>query len=101
MQYASLAIAKELPVESLKMIVRGHNQRDFPRSFSDMIFEVRIEGNLTQAQIEDLASEASAQCFVENTLAKAIPLTTTVSLNGKKVLTLARDPATERERRTP
>ena len=101
MQYASLAIAQELSVETLKMIVRGHNQRDFPRSFSDMIFDVRIEGNLTQEEIESLAREASAQCFVENTLAKAIPLTTNVSLNGTKVLTLSRDPATEKERPAP
>lgn len=95
MQYASLAIAKELPVDTLKMMVRAHNQRDFPRSFSDMIFEVRVEGNLTMEQLENLAREASEQCFVENTLAKAIPLTTTVFLNGKKVLNFTRDPADE------
>jgi len=77
------------------MIVRAHNQREFPRSFSDMIFEVRVEGNLTLEQLDNLAREASVQCFVENTLAKAIALTTTVFLNGKKVLTFTRDPATE------
>ncbi len=94
MQYASVAIAEELPVESMKMMVRGHNQRALPRSFTDLIFEVRLEGNLSSEQLEGLARDASDQCFVENTLAKSIPVTTDVYLNGKKSLTLTKGPAT-------
>ncbi len=43
-------------------------------------------------EVKTLAQEASANCFVENTLAKAIPLTTEVFLNGEKALTLKRIP---------
>ena len=58
----------------------------------DMIFEVRMDGSASVEQVTALAKEASANCFVENTLAKAIPLRTEVFLNEKKTLTLKRDP---------
>jgi hypothetical protein len=39
-----------------------------------------------------LAQEASDRCFVENTLAKALPVTTELHLNGKKIRTSTRGP---------
>jgi uncharacterized OsmC-like protein len=92
MQYASLAIAQELPIENMKIMVRGHMQRDLPRAFTDMIFEVRLEGGASTEQVANLARDASVRCFVENTLGKAIPITTEVYLNKEKVLTLNRSP---------
>jgi uncharacterized OsmC-like protein len=74
------------------MMVRAHTIRKKPRAFTDMIFEVRMDGAASEEQVNTLAREASANCFVENTLAKAIPLTTEVFLNEKKVLTLKRTP---------
>lgn len=92
MQYTSLVIGKDLPIDSIKMMVRGHTTRDLPRAFTDMIFEVRLEGSATPDQLEILAGEASERCFVENTLGKAIPVTTDVFLNGKKVLSRTKAP---------
>ncbi|MFQ5681944.1 MAG: OsmC family protein [Candidatus Binatia bacterium] len=91
MQYASVAMKKGVPIDTMKMTVRGHHSRE-SRAFKDMIFEIRLEGSASTEQAEGLAREASARCFVENTLAKAIPLTTEVYLNGSKFLTLARGP---------
>jgi uncharacterized OsmC-like protein len=92
MQYTSLVIGKELSIGDIKMMVRGHTTREIPRAFTDMIFEVRLEGAATQEQVETLARDASARCFVENTLGKAIPIMTEVYMNGKKALTLVRSP---------
>jgi uncharacterized OsmC-like protein len=93
MQYTSLVMEKELPIENIKMMVRAHTIRKKPRAFTDMIFEVRLDGTASTEQVNTLAKEASANCFVENTLAKAIPLTTEVFLNDNKVATLKRGPS--------
>ena len=95
MQYASLAIANELPIETLEMTVRGHHQLELPRLFQDVIFQVYLEGAIPESELEALAQEASRLCFAENTLGKGIPITTEVHLNGRKALTLTRDPHAE------
>jgi uncharacterized OsmC-like protein len=92
MQYASLAMEKELPIENIRLMVRAHTIREKPRAFTDMIFEVRIDGRASVEQIQNLAQDASANCFVENTLAKAIPLTTVVFLNDERTVTSTRNP---------
>jgi uncharacterized OsmC-like protein len=90
-----LAISRELPVEDLKVMARVHLVRNLPSFFKDMVFEVRLEGKLTDAEIEALAREASRHCFVENTLAKSMSITTEVRFNGQKLLTLNRNPEEE------
>lgn len=85
-------MVQELPIESLKMIVRAHISQELPSAFRDMIFQVYVEGAISEIQLESLAREASAHCFVENTLEKAMPITTDVHLNGRKVITLNRGP---------
>ena len=97
MQYTSLVMEKELPIENIKMMVRAHTIREKPRAFTDMIFEVRMDGSASVEQVNALAKEASANCFVENTLARTIPLTTEVFLNEKKILTLKRVPNLQTE----
>jgi uncharacterized OsmC-like protein len=97
MQYTSLVMEKELPIENVKMMVRAHTIREKPRAFTDMIFEVRMDGSASAEQVNALAKEASANCFVENTLARAIPLTTEVFLNEEKILTLKRVPNLQTE----
>ncbi|HEY7555041.1 MAG TPA: OsmC family protein [Candidatus Binatia bacterium] len=92
MQYTSLVMERELPIENIKMMVRAHTIREKPRAFTDMIFEVRLDGAAAAAEVKALAKDASANCFVENTLAKAIPLTTEVFLNDTKIVTLKRAP---------
>jgi uncharacterized OsmC-like protein len=90
-----LAIDQELPIEALRVTVRGHILRKPPSSFRDVIFEVQLEGNVAEEKIEALARGASGYCFVENTLAKAIPVTTEVKFNGRKLLTLNKGPQNE------
>ena len=93
MQFASLAISRELPIDTFKMVVRGHYQQDRPRYFRDVIFQIYMEGAPTREQLEALAPEASSYCFSENTLGRGIPITTEVYLNGNKVLESKKGPA--------
>ncbi|HEX9879692.1 MAG TPA: OsmC family protein [Candidatus Binatia bacterium] len=91
MQYTSVVIAKEIPIDSLKVTARAHHSQE-KRAFKDMIFQVYLEGGAVAEAAVDLAREASARCFVENTLNKSIPVTTEVHLNGKKILSSTRGP---------
>lgn len=90
MQYANVLKEKPLPVQSIKMLARAHNDRD-ARVFTDMIYQVDLTGSLSEADAQELAKAASARCFVENTIAKSLPITTEVSLNGKKVVSFTRN----------
>lgn len=92
MQYASLVIAQDLPIETLSMIVRGHILRKAPCHFLDIVYDVFIEGGISVERVERLVEEASHHCFVDNTLPKAIPIKTVVHLNGKEILTRSRGP---------
>ena len=71
------------------MFARAHNDRD-ARMFTDMIYQVGPAGSLSEADAQELAKAARARCFVENTIAKALPITAKVSLNGKKVVSFTR-----------
>jgi uncharacterized OsmC-like protein len=91
MQYVNVLKERLLPVESIRMLARAHNDRQ-AKIFTDMIFQVSLTGPITPADAEALARAASDRCYVENTLARAIPLTTEVELNGERVATLSRRP---------
>jgi len=90
MQYTNVLIEKPLPVQSIKMLARAHNDRE-ARVFTDMIYQVDLTGPISDADAEALAKAASERCFDENTIAKALPITTEVSLNGKKVIAFTRN----------
>ena len=91
MQYTSLVIAQDLPIENMKVTTRAHHSQE-ARAFKDLIFQVYLEGSLSADQAQKLARDASARCFVENTLNKSIPVTTEVHLNGNNILTSTRGP---------
>ena len=92
MQYVSLAIAQDLPIQTLSMIVRAHILRQVPCHFRDIVYDIFIVGSVSQEEVEQLAEEASHHCFVDNTLPKAIPVETIIHLNGKDVLRRRRGP---------
>jgi uncharacterized OsmC-like protein len=93
MQYVNVIRDENIAgVEGIKMLARAHNDRE-AKIFTDMIFQVSLTGSITPERAEALARAASARCYVENTLVKAIPLTTELELNGRRVATLSRTPA--------
>jgi len=91
MQYVNVLEERPLAVESMKIVARAHNDR-VARVFTDMVFRVSLSGPISTADAEQLARDASKRCFVENTLEKAIPLSTELELNGVQIATLSRHP---------
>jgi putative redox protein len=91
MQYVNVLQERPLPLEGLSVVARAHNDRE-ARVFTDMVFHVNLTGPISPGDAEALARAASKRCFAENTLDKAIPLTTEVELNGDPVVTLERRP---------
>ncbi len=91
MQYTSVVISKDIPIDSLNVTARAHHSAEL-RAFKDMIFQVYLEGSCSEDQALSLAQEASKRCFVENTLVKSLPLTTEIHLNGKKIRATTRGP---------
>jgi uncharacterized OsmC-like protein len=91
MQYVNVLREKPQPVEQITLVARAHNDRE-AKCFTDMIFQVSLTGALSAEEAEALARAASERCYVENTLARAIPLTTEVHLNGEHIATLSRQP---------
>jgi uncharacterized OsmC-like protein len=91
MQYVNVLQERPVPLEGISVLVRAHNDRE-ARVFTDMVFQVSLTGPISPGDAEELARAASKRCFVENTLEKAIPLTTEVELNGDPLVTLSRNP---------
>ena len=91
MQYVNVSTEESIPIESMKILARAHNDRE-AKIFTDMAFQVSLTGSITPEQAEALARAASRRCYVENTLERAISLTTHVELNGQPVVTLTRSP---------
>ncbi len=92
MQYARLATAKDIHVNGLELTARAHYSRRIRGSFTDIIYDVKIQSKEDHAKIIDLAKGAEEMCFAHQTLLKAgIKMTTTIHLNGQQIATLGTD----------
>ena len=84
-QYAKLAIAKSVPLASMKAVARGHFDRRIGGAFTDMIYEITIESPATEDAIRGIAREAESMCYAHNTLRKTVHMQTILTLNGKRL----------------
>ncbi len=84
-QYAKLAIAKDLPLVSMKTVARGHFDRRTGGAFNDMTYEISIESPANEDVIKLIAREAEAMCYAHNTLKKAVRMQTILTFNGKRL----------------
>jgi len=84
-QYAKLAIAKDVPLKSMKAIARGHFDRRIGGAFSDIIYDISIESPADEGLIRTLAQEAESTCYAHNTLKKVVHMQTNLTLNGKRL----------------
>ena len=84
-QYAKLAIAKDVPLKSMKAVARGHFDRRVGGAFSDMIYEIAIESPAGEESIRTIAREAELMCYAHNTLKKSVRMQTNLALNGKRL----------------
>jgi len=84
-QYAKLAIAKSVPLTSMKAVARGHFDRRMGGAFTDMIYDITIESPATEDAIREIAREAESMCYAHNTLEKTVHMQTILTLNGKRL----------------
>lgn len=84
-QYAKLAIAKSVPLTSMKAVARGHFDRRMGGAFTDMIYDITIESPATEDAIREIAREAESMCYAHNTLEKTAHMQTILTLNGKRL----------------
>jgi uncharacterized OsmC-like protein len=82
-QYAKLAIAKDVPLKSMRAVARGHFDRRPGGGFSDMIYEIAIESAADEDSIRAIAREAELMCYAHNTLKKSVRMQTNLTLNGR------------------
>lgn len=83
--YAEHSITRGIRLDSLRMKIDGKVVAQRPRRFSEVSYEVSITSKESDDTIRDLALRAVEDCYVTNTLRRAIPVTGTVIHNGKKI----------------
>src|SRR5262249_39148336 len=93
--YASVAIADEIPVKSLRIAALAHFDRVLVGgAFRDVTYDVRIDSDEPEERIRALAERAEEMCFASNTLSNAgALLTTKVPVKGTLIAPLTRPPA--------
>jgi putative redox protein len=84
-QYAKLAIAKSVPLTSLKTVARGHFDRRVGGAFKDIVYEIAIESPASADAISELAREAESMCYAHNTLKNSVRMQTNLMLNGERL----------------
>jgi uncharacterized OsmC-like protein len=84
-QYAKLALAKNVPLTSLKAVARGHFDRRVSGAFKDIIYEIDIESPASADVIIEIAREAELMCYAHNTLKTSVHIHTNLALNGERL----------------
>ena len=84
-QYAKLAIAKNVPLNSLRAVARGHFDRRVGGAFKDIIYEIAIESPASADAITEMAREAELMCYAHNTLKNSVHMETNLTLNGARL----------------
>jgi uncharacterized OsmC-like protein len=84
-QYAKLAIAKNVPLTSLRAVARGHFDRRVGGAFKDIIYEIAIETPASADAIHEIAREAELMCYAHNTLKNSVHMETNLTLNGERL----------------
>jgi len=84
-QFARVTILKNQKIDSMEMTARAHYDRSKLRRFTDIIYEVRLLGSESEERAIELLHEAEDRCFTHQSLRRAVPLTTILSLNGKRI----------------
>ncbi len=92
MQWAKIAVIEGLNIDNLAAIARGHTDRRIDGYFTDFVFDIKMDGKESEERIRQVAKESERFCFAHNTLKRAVPVTTNVTLNGKLVYASTSDP---------
>ena len=85
-QYATLAIARNIPISTMELAARGHFDRRIGGAFQDLIYDLKLQSSADSETFLSLAREAERMCYAHNTLKKAgVKMSTNLSLNGRQI----------------
>jgi uncharacterized OsmC-like protein len=84
-QYAKLALEKEIRIDSMKAVVRGHFDRRLGGAFTDIIYDTEIESPSSAEEVKMISQEADSMCYAHNTLKKSVRMQTNLALNGRLI----------------
>ncbi len=85
-QFATLAIARDLPLESIQLAARGHFDRRLGGAFEEIVYDLRLESRASPESVIALSKEAERMCYAHNTLKRAgVRMVTNLYLNGKQL----------------
>jgi uncharacterized OsmC-like protein len=83
-QYATLAIARDIPLDDIQLTARGHFDRRPGGAFEEIIYDLKLESQASPPSIVDLSREAERMCYAHNTLKRGVVrMVTNLYLNGK------------------
>ena len=85
-QIAKVTIMNNLKIDTLEMTARAHVDLAKPGGhMTDVVYDVRLTGSETKENLIGMLKEAEGMCFVHQTLKRAVPLTSNISLNGSDI----------------
>lgn len=85
-QYASLAIARDIPLQDMELTARAHFDRRLGGAFEEIIYDLRLRSQASEETIIDLSKEAEKMCYAHNTLKNAgVKMVTNLFLNGNQI----------------
>lgn len=82
-QFMKLAVEKQIQVDTMRTIVRGHFDRRIGGAFTDIQYDIELHSSSNPDMIRAIALEAEGMCYAHNTLTKTVKMKTTLTLNGK------------------
>lgn len=84
-QFVRVSIAEGLPLTFLGASVRGEFRREAGGRFQRITCEVRAEGSIDGEAADSLMSRAERLCYVHQTLAASVEMTTVLVVDGRQV----------------
>jgi uncharacterized OsmC-like protein len=82
-QIQKVAMERDVVIDSMKTIARGHFDRRLNGTFSEIIYYIELQCRATSQVIKDIAKHAEAMCYAHNTLKKSVHMRTNLKLNGE------------------
>ena len=84
-QFVRVAIATGLPLRFLGASVRGEFRREVAGAFQRISCQIRAEGDIDAEGAAALMARAERLCYVHQTLAASVEMTTVLVVDGREV----------------
>ena len=82
-QIQKVALERNVVIDSMKTIARGHFDRRLNGAFSEIIYDIELQCRATSQVIKEIVENAEAMCHAHNTLKESVHMRTDLKLNGE------------------